>query len=202
VHHQVDGPAVLVFTWLYAMSPQQMPISVWFCVLWNGHYGYRSFVYPWVLRSWRRVPSTITASGAAFNTATSCFQAYYLFYLAAFPATWPWRWRFLVGLVLFLLGFGIHIHSDATLRSLRRSQQLEYAVPSGGLFRWVSCPNYFGELVQWAGWAVLTWSWPGFAFAVWTAANLIPRAIVSHSWYRATFPNYPRERRAIVPWVL
>ena len=49
-------------------------------------------------------------------------------------------------------------------------------VPHGPLFRLVSCPNYFGEIVDWSGFALATWSPGGLLFALWTAANLVPRA--------------------------
>ena len=39
----------------------------------------------------------------------------------------------------------------------------------------------------------------GFAFCVFTAANLIPRAPTNHRWYRATFPDYPANRGTIIP---
>jgi hypothetical protein len=63
----------------------------------------------------------------------------------------------------------------------------------------VSCPNYLGEIVQWFGWALLGWSLPGLAFALFTLANLAPRAYAHHRWYLATFPDYPRDRAALLP---
>ena len=44
-----------------------------------------------------------------------------------------------------------------------------------------------------------TWSLPGLAFAVWTVANLMPRARAHHKWYGNYFPDYPQERKALVP---
>jgi hypothetical protein len=38
-------------------------------------------------------------------------------------------------------------------------------------------------------------------FFLFTAANLVPRAAQNHRWYRETFPDYPRERRALIPWM-
>ena len=69
-------------------------------------------------------------------------------------------------------------------------------------FEWVSCPNYLGEMTEWAGWALATWSLPGLAFAAYTAANLAPRALAHHDWYRERFPDYPPRRRALIPYLL
>ena len=64
-------------------------------------------------------------------------------------------------------------------------------MPRGGFFRWVSCPNYLGEMLQWSGFALATWSLPGLSFALWTVANLLPRAVAHHRWYRREFADYP-----------
>jgi 3-oxo-5-alpha-steroid 4-dehydrogenase 1 len=40
-----------------------------------------------------------------------------------------------------------------------------------------------------------------FIFAV-SAAHLVPRALATHRWYRERFPDYPRERRALIPYLL
>ena len=93
----------------------------------------------------------------------------------------------------------INRQSDAMLRNLREPGEEGYKIPQGGLYKWVSCPNYLGEIIQWAGWAVVTWSLPGLAFALWTVANLAPRAYSNHNWYQDHFLEYPPERKALVP---
>jgi hypothetical protein len=59
-----------------------------------------------------------------------------------------------------------------------------------------------GEIIEWCGWALATWTFAGAAFAFFTIANLLPRALSHHRWYREKFPDYPRERKAIIPGVL
>jgi protein-S-isoprenylcysteine O-methyltransferase Ste14 len=93
------------------------------------------------------------------------------------------------------------LHADTVLIHLRRPGETGYRIPTGGAYRWVSCPNYLGEILEWTGWAILTWSLAGLAFAVYTVANLAPRARTHHAWYRSHFADYPRERRALVPFV-
>ena len=65
----------------------------------------------------------------------------------------------------------------------------------------MSCPNYLGEILEWTGWAIASWSLAGAAFAVYTAANLAPRAFAHHAWYRQQFQDYPARRKALVPFV-
>jgi protein-S-isoprenylcysteine O-methyltransferase Ste14 len=102
---------------------------------------------------------------------------------------------------LFAGGLTLNARSDGTLRRLKRAGD-GYRIPQGGGFRYVSSPNYLGEMIEWTGWAIATWSLAGTAFALYTIANLGPRAVANHRWYRSTFPDYPPERRALLPFVL
>ena len=99
-------------------------------------------------------------------------------------SAWLGDLRFAVGLVIFIAGFVINRSADGTLRHLRQPGETCYRVLQGGLYRWVSCPNYFGEIAVWCGWALATWSLPGLAFALFTAADLAPPARARHRAYR------------------
>ena len=101
-----------------------------------------------------------------------------------------------------MAGFALNVHADNILLALRKPGEQGYKVPQGGPFRWLSAPNYAAELVEWGGFALATSSLAAFAFFFFSAANLIPRALTHHRWYRRTFPDYPKERRAIVPFLL
>src|SRR5690554_201348 len=110
--------------------------------------------------------------------------------------------QFIIGSLVFIAGAIINKHSDTLLIRLRKPNETGYKIPQGGLFEYVSCPNLFGEVVQWLGFAILTWSLPGLAFFVWTFANLVPRALSHHKWYLNHFQDYPKKRKAIIPFVL
>jgi protein-S-isoprenylcysteine O-methyltransferase Ste14 len=172
--------------------------------LWVTHYGYRALIYPSLSKvPGKPVPISVTLLGAGFSTINGALQGAFLF-LGPLPHTTAWLsdGRFGLGLLLFGLGFVIHCRSDAILRGLRRSPDAGYRIPQGFLFRWVSAPNYLGEMLQWLGWAVLTWSLAGSSFAVWTVANLLPRSLSNHRWYRQTFEDYPSGRKAVLPFIL
>jgi steroid 5-alpha reductase family enzyme len=96
----------------------------------------------------------------------------------------------------------INDKSDAMLLSLRKPEEKGYKIPHGFLFKYISCPNHFGEILEWLGFAILSWNIASLSFAIWTFANLAPRAIAHHRWYKEHFPNYPRKRKAVLPRLL
>lgn len=200
----MELPGVVVLLLCFLLCPRPHVLLDWvFLALWEGHYLYRSFLYPLGRRSAGKVmPLSIVAMGWLFNLGNGYLNGRTLYAFApAYPTAWLWDPRFLVGLALFLAGFGLHRASDRRLRAMREPGESGYALPQGGLFRWVSCPNYLGEIVEWAGWALATWTLAGLSFALWTAANLAPRALAHHRWYQEHFPDYPPERKALLPGI-
>lgn len=199
----MESPAIVGMILLFMLGSQKTAAAWLFLAIWSAHYAYRSWIFPLRIRSGHTVPLFVVASGILFHSVNAYLQGRYLFALAEpYPVWWLATGRFWVGLAMFALGLAVNIHSDAILRSLRHRNQNHYAVPHGGMFELVSCPNYLGEIVEWAGWTILTWSLAGLAFAIWTTANLLPRALACHRWYHENFSDYPARRRAIVPWVL
>ena len=197
----MEAPAVLVFTVFFAMSEQTGPTLLVLSLLWGAHYIHRALIYPLELRGRnKRMPVAVVAMALGFNAVNGFLNGYYLFRLSkGYPTEWLWDARFLVGTALFVAGFAINRQADLTLLTLRAPGESGYKIPYGGLYRWVSCPNYLGEILEWIGWAVATWSLPGLAFAAWTVANLAPRAWAHHVWYQEHFPGYPPQRRALIP---
>ena len=61
--------------------------------------------------------------------------------------------------------------------------------------------HYFGEIIEWCGWALAARTLPSAAFALYTIGNLAPRAWQHHTWYKEKFRDYPASRRALVPFV-
>ncbi len=199
----MESPAVLVFVACFVISGRRDPVSIAFLVLWLSHYAYRAFIYPFRLRGGQlRMPLSVVAMAFGFNVMNGYLQGRGIFTFGPMhDASWFVDPRFIAGTLLFIVGYGINQQSDIILRALRAPGESGYRIPHGGGYRLVSCPNYAGELVEWLGWAMLTWSPAGLVFFLWSAANLVPRARSHHRWYRERFPDYPPERRAIIPWV-
>ncbi len=200
---EIVSPAALIF-WILSGNPPTSPVLLILAGLWVLHYLNRSVIFPLRLRtSGKRIPLAIVLSAIFFNLVNGFFNGYWWGNFAGpYPDDWLRDPRFIAGALLFAAGVYINHRSDSQLIALRRPGETGYRIPQQGLFRRISCPNHFGEIVEWCGFALMAWNLPALSFAVWTAANLIPRAVAHHRWYRSHFPDYPPERKAVIPWLL
>lgn len=195
--------AVAILYFFFRQNPAMTP-TLWVLLgLWEVHYINRSFVYPLRMRTRGKTnPVAVVAMAMAFNTWNGYLNGHWLgVHATDYTTAWMAQPHFVMGFALFVAGFAINVWSDEILLRLRHGTETGYAIPRGGLYRFVSCPNYLGELIEWSGWALMTWSPAGLVFVLWTAANLVPRARSHHRWYREQFADYPQERRAIIPFI-
>lgn len=201
----MELPAAVVLPLCVFLSrPEWTAPVVIFVAMWEIHYIHRSLVFPFRLRDRaKRNPIVVVLLAIGFNVVNGYLNGRHLgLHSAAYAEDWLRDPRFVIGVGLFLAGFATNWYSDELLLRLRqRGGDTGYKVPRGGLYRFVSCPNYLGEIVEWIGWAIAVWSLPGLFFAVWTAANLLPRARSHHAWYKRHFPDYPPERHAVIPFL-
>ncbi len=200
----MEAAAPISLALLFMLGDNPVTLTSWaFLLLWQAHYLHRAFIYPFRLPPRARsIPLTVVLMGLVFNLGNGYLNGRYLFTLSdGYTVAWLWDPRFIAGVAIFVAGFVINRFADRTLRRLRQPGGTDYKVPQGGLYGWISCPNYLGEIIVWCGWALATWSPPGLAFALFTAANLVPRARAHHLWYRERFPDYPAGRKALVPWL-
>lgn len=203
----MELPALLVFAGFYLFGAGSHPGVTWiFFSLWLLHYVNRTLVFPFRLRTkGKKMPLAIVLMGNCFNFVNGFVNGYYLGTFATadqYPLGYLLDMRFVAGIIIFFAGMFINWQTDTILIHLRKPGETGYVIPRKGFFRFVSCPNHFGEILEWTGFAVMTWSLPGLSFAVWTVVNLLPRALHHHKWYKATFPDYPAERKAVFPFFL
>ena len=197
----MESPAVLVFGGILLFFSELNTTPLILLLLWQVHYCHRAFVYPWTLKKGKKMPWLILLMAIVFNTSNGYLNAWSIASQAEkYSDLWLMSPQFLLGVLIFFSGMALNKISDKQLAALSRSG-VGYQIPHGFAFRWVSCPNYLGEIIQWIGWAIATWSLAGWIFAIWTMANLVPRAIAHHRWYRETFKDYPAARRALVPFL-
>ncbi|HEX4447735.1 MAG TPA: DUF1295 domain-containing protein [Polyangiaceae bacterium] len=200
----MESPAVVAFTAFYLLGHHRAEAGPMVLLgMWLAHYVHRAFVFPFAMRTNdKRMPVAIVAMGFSFNVFNAWVNARWISEHGEYPAGWLVDPRFVLGVTIFFVGLAGNVRADRRLMALRAPGERGYKVPQGGLHAYVSSPNYLGEIVEWLGWALATWSLPGLAFAVYTIANLAPRALHHHAWYRRTFPDYPRNRKALLPFLL
>jgi len=113
------------------------------------------------------------------------------------------NWNFILGASLFVIGFLANKKSDRLLKENRKlNTSSQYQIPDKFLYRFISCPNYFSESVQWLGWAIMIMGLPAWLFFFWTVANLLPRAISHHKWYKENVRGYSKAKKAFLPFIL
>lgn len=205
----MEAPAFMAMTAMMALCPQGFsPASAGAFVcgaLYLIHYFRRSFIFPLLMRGKSRMPWAIALMGALFNIVNVYLLGGRLFVLSplAYPLSWLWSWQFITGLTVFVAGMAVNWQADRIVRHLRRPGETAHRIPRGGMFRYVTAASYLGEIVEWGGFALLTWSWAGAVFLLWTAANLVPRATRLHERYMREFGNEytALRRRRIIPFI-
>ena len=199
----MELPAVVGIAYFFFTGPDPFRPAALICFgMWQLHYVDRTFLYPLRQRSQAPQRLYIAATAFAYQSANGFVNGYALSHAPHLEAGWLSEPRFVLGVGLFAVGFYINRQSDHILRNLRKPGETGYKVPHGGMYPLISCPNYFGEILIWSGFALASWTLAGASFAIWTCANLIPRALTHHRWYQSKFSDYPPGRKAVIPGLL
>ena len=195
----MELPALLTCPLIYFAIVEEINLSIVFIILWITHYFNRTIIYPLRIKTkGKKIPIAIVASAFFFNMVNGIFNGYFLT-LVQFESIS--HMYLILGLIIFVIGFYINVSSDNILIKLRTKQK-GYVIPKGKLFNYVSCPNFFGEIIEWLGFAIMTLNPGSLSFLIWTICNLIPRSKAHHKWYQENFKNYPKKRKAVIPYLL
>lgn len=200
----MEIPILIVVAWAFLTLGTPTLVSGVIVGAFFGHYVYRALIFPHRIRaSGKRMPVMIMLFSMIFYLVNGAMIGYYFGVLKTYPVEWLWDPRFVIGALMFVGGFLVNVQSDNILIALRKPGETGYRIPRGGCYRWVSCPNYMGECLEWIGFAVMSWSLMGAVYALWVVLPLIAQALPAHRWYLEKFgDDYPRERRAIIPFLL
>lgn len=200
----MELPVIAVLLLFVLSETGRQTVVSWILIgLFLFHYINRTFIFPFRLRTQRKkMPVLIAAMAILFNLVNGSLLGIWFTRFADYSPVYITSARFITGALLFILGMWLNWEYDNRLIHLRKPGETGYQIPKGGLFRWVSCPNLLGEIIEWAGFALLCWNLAALSFFVWTIANLLPRALSHHRWYRQHFSDYPATRKAVIPWIL
>lgn len=203
-----ECPQLFAFALTYwLLADIHSGVSVLLFVVWQAHYCYRGLIYPLRRRdAGQRFPLANVVMGFVFNALNGFANGYAVSHA---PHLQGWAWLqqpvFLAGVLIAIYGWVTNFQADNILLRLRspaQPSQERYRIPYGGAFRWVSCANYFGEILWWLGWALMSSTAAGWVFWIFTLSNLVPRAWDNHRWYLQKFSDYPKDRKAVFPFLL
>ncbi|NXA33954.1 S5A1 dehydrogenase, partial [Eudromia elegans] len=141
---------------------------------------YRALVFPFLIRQGKPTPFFTFLLALLFCVYNGYLQGRSLSAYAEYPSDWLKGPYFITGFLGWLIGMAINIHSDHILRNLRKPGETGYAIPRGGMFEYVSGANFFGEIVEWFGFALACCTFQSLAFALCTLFILGSRAKQHH----------------------
>jgi 3-oxo-5-alpha-steroid 4-dehydrogenase 1 len=201
-----EAPSLIVPLWCFINGKKTVTDSVVNRILlayFIGHYANRTIIFPLQIRGGKPTPFGVMLSALFFTAVNGTIQGRYLTQLHHYDDSHLTSPLFIIGTCLFLSGLLINLHSDSVLRNLRKPGETGYKIPYGGMFTYISGANFFGEILEWFGFAMATgFALPAVTFAFATTCNIAPRAVQHHQWYLTKFEDYEKlGRKAIIPFV-
>ena len=189
----MECPVFIVLFYFWFNSERRFEIApLLFFIFFEIHYFQRSFIFPFLLKGKSKMPLSIMLMGMIFNTINGYMQGEWIFYLAPddlYTSAWLTTPQFIIGTIIFFAGMAIKLNSDSVILHLLKPGDTNHYLPKKGFYKYVTSANYFGEIVEWAGFAILTWSLSGLVFLIWTMANLVPRANSIYKKYKVEFKD-------------
>lgn len=162
----IELSTTTVFLPVYSVGQSaRQAVPLVFLRMWHCHYLNRSLVHPLRTRTAAKtMPMVVVGAGLAFHVINAYVNARFLSDIGQYGSARLVDPRFLAGAAVFAAGLALSIHSDNILLRLRKADETGHAIRRGGAFRYVSCPNYLGEILEWVSWALATWSLAGTGF--------------------------------------
>jgi 3-oxo-5-alpha-steroid 4-dehydrogenase 1 len=200
----METPILVAVLYFYLVGDNAFGVATVIVGAFVLHYVHRALIYPHRIKvRGKTMPVYTVVASMLFYTVNGYLIGHYFGSLRAYSIEWLIDPRFLAGAALFVSGFVINVTSDNILIRLRAPRETGYKIPREGLFRLVSCPNFFGEMVEWLGFAVMSWSLPGVVYALWVSLTLFATALGTHRWYLEHFGgDYPPDRKAVLPFLI
>jgi len=197
-----ECPTLLWAAWCFMFANPACKASLGNCLVllcFAAHYVNRTIIYPLRTRGSKPIPMPVMLMAFAFCFLNGYIQCFSLMRYMVIDLSTPTT---VVGIAVWATGLYLNLDSDRILRNLRGTGETGYKIPYGGLFEYVSGANFCAEILEWTGFAIATgFSLAGVTFAFCTFCNIGPRAVSHHNWYLRKFENYPKQRKALIPFI-
>ncbi|KAL1342256.1 hypothetical protein HN51_028834 [Arachis hypogaea] len=105
------------------------------------------------------------------------------------------------GVAVFLIGIIGNFYHHYLLSKLRGEGEKEYKIPKGGLFGLVICPHYLFEITVFYGISMISQTVYSLCFAIGTTFYLVGRSYATRKWYLSKFEDFPKNVKAVIPFI-
>lgn len=197
--------------WIYG-SAVDIPISAWAkevqfsaLITWSIHYTKRELETLFVHRfSHATMPLSNLFKNCIYYWGFAAYVAYFVNHPKYTPPSSDLVYG---GMCLFYFMEVGNLSAHWTLRMLRPPGTKVRRIPRGGLFEFVSCPNYTYEILAWVGFNLMTKTVAGILFMCMGAFQMVAWAQGKHRRYRKEFDGedgrllYPPNRKIIIPFL-
>jgi hypothetical protein len=164
----MEFPTLALFVYFFLTGPLEKDIYKWILFsVFALHYVNRIFIFPFRTKTKnKKMPVIIALSAVFFNLVNGSINGYWLGWYAEPYGNYALL-HFIPGMLVFITGFIINQDSDNRLINLRKPGDKGYYIPRGGLFKWLSCPNFLvrslsgPDLPLWPGHFPLSHLWFG-----------------------------------------
>lgn len=106
-----------------------------------------------------------------------------------------------LGLLVFIIGTSGNFYHHYLLANLRSKNETGYKIPTGGLFGFVICPHYLFEIIALFGISLMAQTLFAFSVSIGSAIYLAGRSHVTRKWYLSKFEDFPKNVKALIPFV-
>lgn len=105
------------------------------------------------------------------------------------------------GILMFLLGTCGNLYHHYLLSKLRSGGEKRYKIPRGGLFDKVICPHYLFEIVGFLGISCISQTLYSCSLTSGISIYLMGRSYATKKWYESKFEDFPKDVKALVPYI-
>jgi len=175
-------------------------------ICWSTHYLKRIFETLFVHRfSHGTMPIRNLFKNCGYYWGFALYVAYHTNHPLYTP---PPVWMQITGLAIFIVSEIGNLSIHLLLRDLRPPGTKIRKIPRPNsnkltlLFNFVSCPNYTYEFYAWLGFTIMTSCIPAGLFTLAGLYQMSVWALGKHRNYKKEFADYPKRRKAILPFVL
>uniref|UniRef100_A0A1I8QF35 Polyprenal reductase n=1 Tax=Stomoxys calcitrans TaxID=35570 RepID=A0A1I8QF35_STOCA len=127
--------------------------------------------------------------------STFSFRKITLFqYACLFLFHFSWSQQYKSNMIL------VNLRKDAKTGKVETEKHL---LPTGGFFNIVSSPHMLFEVLMYAALlGIMANSFTWKLIVIWVCSNQLMNALLTHKWYKENFKNYPKHRKALIPFIL